>query len=562
MISIRNLVFLCMCSAFCVSILRFFTLTETGVDASLQILSAQMLIDGNGLTVFSNTNPFLSEKPAATLTHFPAGYSLFVSGLLWLGSPLFLVPKIFGIIFTFLGWWGWARFLVRCLPAEKLQAPKQVAWGLLAILLPLFTTPSWDGTDIFLWAAVPWVLKWVCVAPSHEREYLLYSFAGFVCGVCCLMRYASVFLAACLGLVVILQSLTNFKKLLTRGFVFGLATLLPILVQLGIFATASGGEVAPGGIRGGGSYDRVLGNLAEGLRLLPTWNVSLFFWLPDGISRNLIGKTDYPVFTYFFVFVLACLPFLFWLQAKKSGVPVFQDLKFLASLLSVFLPVFLLLCMVVGSYDYVGDRRYYIPLIPLVVLLIAHFAFFPREGKLWRFLLQSGSSLFLFGFLTMGMLGALFIFLPGAHGQVMRNKIMGGSDLSSFPSMGMAYEKSRMRQFVVDYWSRNPDMHLLTNFEWLFLADPKIQRERLHGIPECHQLRGQEVSGPKSILIAAVDFGDEEFYHVGIGRTPPSPCIKKIRNFTTLQTFDETIYPATKVRVLKAEIPAGVTIRF
>ena len=564
--SLNKLLIICLVSAGVVTILRFFTQTDLGYDLTIQIQAAQRLIAGEGLTTYAMGQGFLIDKTPATLTHFPAGYSFFTVCLLWLGVPLYLTTKIFGATFTMLGWWGWGLFMKNCLaPAMQRGGLWTAGSFLLAFMLPLFTTPQWDGTDIFLWASAPWVLSWVAAAPlgSSKTGGMLYSLAGFVCGLCCLMRYASVVLVVCIGFIIVLQAIPDWRKVFARGFLFGLSALPSILIQFYILATAVGGEVTPGGIQGVISLNQFVENILEGLRMLPTWNVALLFWLPDSISRHLIGKSDYPFLSFVFVFFLAALPW-FLTNSKKqvSFSSNMLDIKFLGALLVVAIPIFLILCMILGSYDYVGDRRYYMPLVPMVLLLLAYLAGARSGNKKADIIIAGGASIYVFGFLVMCIVGMAFFFIPSAHGNVMRSRLMKDSNFSTFPSQGIAFEHSPMRKFVVEYWKKHPDMQILTNFESLFWPDSSLNQARIHRIPECRKISGLALKGPTNILIVAIDRDDGEFYNVGAGFHPPTPCLKQIGNFTQLAIFHEVFYPATKIKVMKTDIPEGVEITF
>ena len=566
---LKAILWLCLFSALIVVVLRFFTLTDLGYDLTIQIQAAQRLLAGEGLTTYAMGQGFLSEKTPATLTHFPAGYSLYTAILLWFGIPLYLVTKIFGSIFTILGWWGWGRFMLNCLaPAAQRGGIWFIAAMLLAGMLPLIATPAWDGTDIFLWAAVPWVLGWVAIAPtvSEKREYLLYALAGFVCGLCCLVRYASAIMAACIGMIVLLQAYPNWRKLLSRGFIFGLAALPPLLLQVYILATADGGKVAPGGIHGFGSFQRISENVFAGLQLLPTWNISLFFWLPASISGQLVGAAGSPIVAFLFVSLLALLPLLVYFQSKKHSFgESLQDIKILGSLLSLMTPAFLMVCMVLGSnnsYNYVGDKRYYVFLIPLTILLMVYLACSLENKTRFGKLISKCCSIYFLGFLAMSGIGVVFLFIPGLQGKVMREKLMRDSDIATFPSLGLAHKHSPMRHYVVETLKRKPGMHLLTNFEFLFWADASLNQSRIHRLALCQELSGKTVKGPQSILIAAIDEGDEKFYALGVTGYSESPCITEIPGLKLLQTFNETFYPATKIKVLEAEIPSGFQISF
>jgi hypothetical protein len=292
--------------------------------------------------------------------------------------------------------------------------------------------------------------------------------------------------------------------------------------------------------------------------------VALLFWLPDSISRHLIGKTAYPVFAYGFVLILAALPLLLIrTKEQRSLRSNMLDIKFLGALLGVAIPALLILCMALGSYDYVGDRRYYTPLVPLSLLLLAYFVGIRSGTQKFELITKWAATAFISSFLVMCILGVVFFFVPGAHGNVMRTRVMKDADILTFPAQGIAYERSPMRKYVIEKMQQQPEILLFTNFETLFWADDSLDHGKIHRISECHKISGQKIIGPKTILIVAVDKEDSKFYSVNeYGDTIFAPCVENLGEMTLLETFDEKIYPATKIKVLLSKIPHGVEIRF
>jgi hypothetical protein len=131
----------------------------------------QNLLKGNGLSIYSleGEDDLARPNKLITLTHFPAGYSLFAAALLTMGFSVAAVLKVGGAAGTILGWWGWAR-LAYPFFSEGLERGRiwRYAGSAVAICSPLLFTPHWYGTDILLWAALPWVLGWV-VRASDEN---------------------------------------------------------------------------------------------------------------------------------------------------------------------------------------------------------------------------------------------------------------------------------------------------------------------------------------------------------------------------------------------------------
>src|SRR5215831_13363577 len=106
--------------------------------------------------------------PRSWLTHFPAGYSVYAAAMLGLGAGVGNTVRLLAAAATMLGWWGWARQA----RAFFCAGMDRTVWRLLAyaiaVTTPLLFTPSWGGTDIFLWALVPWTLEWVVKGSLRE----------------------------------------------------------------------------------------------------------------------------------------------------------------------------------------------------------------------------------------------------------------------------------------------------------------------------------------------------------------------------------------------------------
>src|SRR5262249_6362760 len=161
----------------------------------------------------------------STLTHFPSGYSLLAAGLFAVGCSVGMAVKLLAAAGTMMGWWGWAR-LARPFFSEGLRRGVVWEWAgfLVGVLTPLLFTIQWAGTDIFLWASVPWVLEWLLRASREDnsRAARFDVLAGALCGFAILMRYSSLFLAVYAAVIVIWQSRARIAVLARRSVFFGL----------------------------------------------------------------------------------------------------------------------------------------------------------------------------------------------------------------------------------------------------------------------------------------------------------------------------------------------------
>lgn len=241
-----------LCSAALVTVLRFLHAAPVGYDLGLQIQAAHNLLAGNGLSLFRHAGPDLAGPATlSTLTHFPSGYSLFAAALMAMGLSVGMIVKLLGGVATLVGWWGWGK-LAYPFFSEGSKRRLILKWSGYAIAIsgPLLLTAAWGGTDIFLWAAVPWVLGWVVKASDENatRGRWLDGLTGAVCGLCMLMRYASLFLAVYAAFLMLWQSRMRLPVLMRRWVFFGLGLLPALALQIYINYFLSNAPAAPGGV--------------------------------------------------------------------------------------------------------------------------------------------------------------------------------------------------------------------------------------------------------------------------------------------------------------------------
>ena len=271
-------------SAAVVTGLRFLHAAAPGYDLGLQILAAHNLLAGNGLSLYKHAGPdFAGPATLITLTHFPSGYSFSAAALIAMGASVGMVVKILGAVATILGWWGWGK-LAHPFFSEGLNRGAVWKWAAFAIAVssPLLFTAAWGGTDIFLWAAVPWVLHWVARAADENtvRGRWFDGLAGAVCGLCVLMRYASLFLAVYAACLILWQSELRLQVLTRRWGFFGLGLLPALAVQVYIILFLSNApEVGAGGLSLNHGLGFVVRRVWDGVPLLSTANYPWVFWL-------------------------------------------------------------------------------------------------------------------------------------------------------------------------------------------------------------------------------------------------------------------------------------------
>lgn len=556
-----------LCSAALVTVLRFLHAADVGYDLGLQIQAAHNLLAGNGLSLYRHAGPDLAGPATlSTLTHFPSGYSLCAAVLMAMGLSVGMIVKLLGAVATMVGWWGWGKLAYPFFSEGSKRSPILKGSGYaIAISSPLLFTAAWSGTDIFLWAAVPWVLDWVVRAANENvpgRRWLD-GLAGAVCGLCMLMRYASLFLTVYAAFLMLWQSRMRLLVLTRRWGFFGLGLLPALAVQVYIILFLSNApKVGAGGLSLNHGLGFVMRRVWDGVPLLSTANYPWVFWLPvrgldlffTGVARPLPWQLGVTLA----VFVLLVL------VVKTYGVDLSaasRDPRVGPFGLFVALPLVLWGCMTLGDHDYLADQRYYWPLVPLsvfVVYSLASLTRFPKRSALTR-MLQTFGVVYLTGYIAMSLVYIVFFFVPGERGTNQRAKLM-ASQLRHWPSMAVTYEFSPARRLVMGLLKEQPDTLLLTSKAGWFYWDPTVDRSRLYPL-NCQWLKATYLSGPAHIVILTFDHGgpQELWYPAGCindkCERQRADCFERLPDLKLLQRF-----PEEHVKVLETRVPAGMRV--
>lgn len=551
-----------LCAAGVVVVSRFLHAADLGYDLTAQLQAAQNLLAGKGLTVYSPVTHDLADPLAlVTLTHFSAGYSLSAALLLALGADSGLALKVLGATATVLGWWGWGN-LAYAYAVEGWRQAASSRWvaRAIAVVTPLLFTPPWNGTDIFLWAAMPWVFAQI-VRPPGQRSVRLDVTAGLLTGFCVLMRYASLFLAGFALLVIACQCRFRPALLLRRGGGYT-AGLLPFLAtQLYVFSTLSGGSASPGGIALGSSSGVALERAWNGLTQFTTVNAAAFFWVPQRRLDLLMSAGTLHWLGVALALAVCLLPAVVVL-AKRERLTwsLWHDVRFVAPCLFLFLPLFLWLCEIEGSgYEYARDSRYYAPLVPLVVFVayyIVH-AKLHAPGRLAA-LLRLTSGVYLMLFLSVTVVQAAFLVVPGKRGEFRRQMFLGVSQLRPWPSERLTYEFSPARKYVLNILATAPGLILITNMPNWFYADPQVDRSRIQRIEPCNPFWFVRLTGPARLLLFVVDREgpvQELYWFEGPAEPLRAYCYERLPPFKLLRRF-----PEEGLKLLEVEIPGGTQI--
>lgn len=426
-------------SALLITIGRIASPFEVGKDQSSQLEAAQRLVDGKGLTTTNDVSPVsfdITQNPQPKpLTWWPPGFSLLMAGLLFTGLPLLVALKSVFAVMTIVGWLGWAilasHFLSQPLTFFGRSIPLHY---LIAALLPIFCTPWWGGTDIFLWAGIPFFF-FILIKTGAEHAARWAILAGLLFGMLYSFRYASVFLGFTAFLIILLVNFPNIKHLITNGVSFALSSLL-FIVPISIYnhQAQSVMVAAPSEDMGLVSHAPTFLESIEGVfRSLPMVS-NLIFGFP--IVEQVVYKFNSILVEYVAgivcLLILLAIP-LVLLKYRNPETQNYIELSF--SFLPLSLVAFLSALYLFGFGDFMGVRRYYEP-----IGLCCMFIFYEIAGKnvLNNFFKTAAK-----GFVTLFVLYVL-IFLPVLAFVPQRGDFVVSLVLGYMPANNLRYRSTSL----------------------------------------------------------------------------------------------------------------------
>jgi hypothetical protein len=551
-------------SAAIVTVARFFQPADPNYDLGVQLQAAHNLLAGRGLTTFSELGPNLSQPNVLVpLTYFPAGYSLAAATFASVGLDVATTLKVLGAVATMLGWWGWAR-LAQSFMGEVVARPLwKWAASAIAVSTPLLFTQPWGGTDIFLWAVVPWVIECTVTAANEKtREAWKFDWlAGTLCAFVFLMRYASSFLVVYVAWVIFWQTQPRIQQAFHRWTAFGVGLLPAVMLQgyLNYFR-GSDSPVLPGGIFT--AETSVLSRLQSGIPSLHNANYIWAFWIPGKIAGPLFpvrggGVSPLLLALVLTAFALLLLAFAIYRSALKLTA---RDNRLVALGLLPAIPLFLWGCMTVSAANYLGDLRYFWPLVPLSVLVAYSIASIRHFGqrRLTGRVLGPIATLYICGYVGVTFVYVFFLFMPGRIGMTERGRLMAGS-LDHWPSMAVTHEYSAGRRFVLEQLKEDPNAVLVMSVGGAFYWDPAVDASRVHEA-DCGGSEPRYFEGPVRILIFTFDEGeaDEVWRYSGnstLGLVSRAACFERLPGRRLLRRF-----PDERMKLLEASVARGQRI--
>jgi hypothetical protein len=551
-----------LCSAAVVVVVRLLHASDPNFDLGIQLQAAHNLLSGHGLSTYRHVAPNLAAPPSlTTLTYFPAGYSLVAAALMKAGFGVAAAIKALGALATLLGWWGWAR-LSRSFFKDGWQRGPAWRWAAVAVATtaPLLFTPPWGGTDIFLWAIVPWVVQ-CTVKASDENTAGSWRFdvlAGGLCGLAMLMRYAGLFLVVYAAGVMVWQSWGRIPTLRRRWSAFAVGVLPALALQGYVNYMLSNSPVNPGGLfiaTTEGPFRR----LWVGALSLRHADHLWAFWVPDNVAGRLFYSGASP--ERLALTACAFLSLLMSLRTyRRDSSLTPRDPRMAALALFVAVPLTLLASMMVSPSNYLADRRYYWPIVPLAALAaysISSLVDVSRESRSVSWFRRVCGA-YLAGFVAMSLVYTSLLFVPGRIGTNQRQKLLAGA-LYGWPSRGVTHEFSSSRRLVMQLLAEDPDTRLLTNRVVAFYWDPLVDGSKLYDL-DCDALQPAYVDGPATFVILTIDRGNpgDLWYWRGnavAGSLRRAQCFERLGRLEMVQRF-----PEEGMKVLRANVGAGEQI--
>ena len=366
----RNTVFsIVIASALVLIAARFVAPFEVGKDQSSQLEAAQNLVQGRGLTTTNDVPPasfdITVDPQPRYLTWWPPGFSIILAAFLELGLSLLLSLKLIYAATTLLGWIGWgiilSQFVKEPLSIGGRQFPTHVV---IAALAPIFFTLGWDGTDIFLWAGIPFVFLALVKQSERQASYLTAAVAGLLFGALYAVRYSSLFLGLA-GLLILVQvRFPDYKDSLKRFAIFlasSLTLILPTYLYSKFYAVGTGGIADRATLsRFTSSLSVVIRNMSQ--KLYISANMIFGIPLPDQIIFKLNSTVLFYVSGIICAGILLIVPLLLIRNRQRDGQPFQSDRAFSLWLLPISLLGFLIGINLAVRLGLLGIKRYYEPL--------------------------------------------------------------------------------------------------------------------------------------------------------------------------------------------------------
>jgi hypothetical protein len=335
----------------------------------------------------------------------------------------------------------------------------------------MVATPGWDGTDIFLWAGIPFLLMGLSSINKKQPSLVTIAGAGLLFGSLYALRFTSLFLGLPAALILLQVSYPMVKTFIQRFSVFllsALTVMLPVKIYLLLyferdkdFSIVTDMLDAPNGslIKGFLNHLLVTSNLVFGHPILE-----------EVVSKLGVDWVRYLSGIICLIVILAW-PVVLWRSAATKALQVKDDKALSLSFLPFSLVLFL---MAAGAYfgttQFMLIRRYY-----EVLALCGLFISYELAAKRATFRIVKLASKGILLFFIMYVCLALPALASTKNGRDFLVTYASGFRPSRMFKLYTPRESARAK--VVQLYRDNPDaLFYATKYQW-FVYD------QLEGMP-------------------------------------------------------------------------------
>lgn len=448
-------------------ILRSLSPLALNSDASVQIGAALSLLNGDGFGTYI-LNSDVSQPPNINpLTWYAPGFSLVLFGLLKLGLPMPIALKLMYAIASIVGWLGWGLIFRDVMRSQQQTALSKGIAVLLAVLLPFYFTYDWVGTDLFLWAGIPWIIRLFYLS-NEQRDW---SFSvGCLVGLMYVFRYAAVFIIVGFCLFFLIER-HNFLKLGKIIFGFGLF-YGAVSIYRSLVNTSVPTQLTTSGLFQPDVLLRRLLQTADGLRQV---RFLLFSHLSGVIPSGRL------LLVVVFALLLIYASILIWGYPSSEEKSIRNPRLEIVLCLNFGLILFLALISLVSSINfiYLADQRYYYPLFPSLALVAYEVGFklpqtrFDRDG-----ILKITSLLFLGSLVFF----TITVFLRVPDRVFGFDRFDAKTYITEYPSNAIQNRHPESYQIAIELLKQNPRSKAISfaeNFDFYHLPDTEIRKRFL-----------------------------------------------------------------------------------
>jgi hypothetical protein len=449
-------------SAIVITAARIAAPYDVGHDEGQQLEAAHRLAAGLGVTS-TNSLPdsydITKDPPPKVITWWPPGYSVLVGAFLAAGLPLLVTLKVIKTAVMLAGWAGWAVLAGNCLRKPIIVRGRSYPLHIVAtVLLPAFFSPVWDGTDLFLWASVPWI---VLLLLTSRSALIQPAIAGMLFGMVSTFRYASLFLGPGAALIILWQSYPNTRTFLRRFGIFACASLVFFVPLAGYLTYFNHSPDGLPGLLPEEELAQPIGTTVKWI-LLSTSTASMLILASPLARQALLALDNEAVLAVaggLTILLVATLPFLLLRLRSKSA-----DLGIDIALCGSFLGFSLLSVLCATSKGlFLSIPRYYEPLAFFGVFTA--YWVLTSEDSNWKLKAAAAAAFSVFALHVFVLLPWLMA-RPQSRWQVTKRvlsytpaaqtALMSTSHPVSYPSFSIYSRKESSRRKVQELRRQNP----------------------------------------------------------------------------------------------------------